>query len=103
MLREFIAHADIPLPAEFLQSTHSVSVHANPTSLAVADLVPFEPSREGVGLNAVQISLSKMAGGSWFVSATHVAASRGLYSRPFQSSGLAEGSTNSICWSSMYV
>lgn len=62
MLRELIAHADIPLPAEFLQRIHSAAVHANPNSLAVADLVPLEPSREGIGLAAVQMDLPKMAG-----------------------------------------
>ena len=70
MLREFIAHADIPLPAEFLQRIHSAAVHANPNSLAVADLVPLEPSRDGVGLAAVRMTLAKMA--SLMLSPTYV-------------------------------
>ncbi|MFF2058967.1 hypothetical protein [Rhodococcus qingshengii] len=61
LLREFTTHTGLELPAEFLQRIHSAAVHANPNSFVVSELVQLEPSRDGVGMAALEISNARLA------------------------------------------
>ncbi|NMM88944.1 hypothetical protein B2J88_32130 [Rhodococcus sp. SRB_17] len=61
LLRDLVAHLEIPLSAEFLYRIYSAAVHANPNSTAHTDYEPNGSHHDGVGDNALVVDLDMMA------------------------------------------